>query len=360
MNSYRIYRVAVAAVVAAVLPATVAADDGGDKPHRELARYESRVEEAIDHGLEYLAEQQKEDGSWAAPHLEGNTGIVSLGVMAFLASGYTPGTGPYGDVIDRGIDFILDNAQENGMLLGTATSHGPMYSHSISTLMLTEVSGMVIDRQRQQRIDEVLPKAIGLLLSAQQVRKREDHQGGWRYQTDSTDSDISCSGWAMMALRSARINGAPVPAESIEQAVRFVLNCRHPSGGFLYMPGSPGSPGLARTGTGLLCLKMGGRRGDEACAAAGDWILQNLPDTFGGLWFYYAIYHCSQGMFQLGGDYWVQWAEHMYDLVLPNQRDDGSWPTTTGGEQRAGANYATAMAVLSLSVPLRQLPIYQR
>ena len=40
------------------------------------------------------------------------------------------------------------------------------------------------------------------------VEKKPQHQGGWRYQPHSRDSDLSLTGWAVMALRSARLNGA--------------------------------------------------------------------------------------------------------------------------------------------------------
>jgi hypothetical protein len=330
---------------------------GSDEAEQSLARYEQPVEDAIDRALAYLAKRQNKDGSWPAQY-EGNTAIASLCVMAFLSKGYTPGTGPYGENIDRGIDFVLDHAKDNGLLIGKRTSHGPMYSHTISTLMLSEVSGMVPDRRRQERIDEVLPKALKLILAAQQVRKKSSHQGGWRYQHSSSDSDISCSGWALMALRSARNSGSAVPAEAIDEAVRFVMNCRHSSGGFCYMPGK--EPGLARTGTALLCLELCGHHGEKPCTGAGDWILEHLPRKLGGKFFYYGLYYCSQGMFQLGGDYWPQWGRHMYDMMLDHQRKDGSWPSGSHNEAKAGPCYATAMGVLALSVSLRQLPIYQR
>ena len=42
-------------------------------------------------------------------------------------------------------------------------------------------------------------------LDAQARQKRDElDRGGWRYQPDSGDSDMSCSGWALMALRSVR------------------------------------------------------------------------------------------------------------------------------------------------------------
>ena len=80
---------------------------------------------------------------------------------------------------------------------------------------------------------------------AQKIRKASTHQGGWRYQPSSRDSDISCTGWSLMSLRSARNNGARIPVGAIEQGVKFIMSCRSPrgDGGFCYQPGS--GPGLA-------------------------------------------------------------------------------------------------------------------
>ena len=286
-----------------------------------------------------------------------NTGVTSLGVMAFLAKGYTPGTGPYGPVINRGVDFVLAGQKPNGLLIGKTASHGPMYSHTISTLMLSEVSGMVAP-SRQRKIDKALSKALLLILAAQGMRKSAAHQGGWRYQHTSTDSDISCSGWALMALRSARNAGAGVPKKNIDEAVKFFLACRTPDGGFAYQPG--GAPGLARAGTALVCLELSGRHRDKVTLGAGEWVLGHLPRQFGAGIFYYGMYYCSQGMFQLGGSYWERWAEHLYKMMLKYQKPDGSWPASGGHEAKAGICYATAMSVLSISVSYRQLPIYQR
>ena len=280
--------------------------------------------------------------------------------MAFLAKGHTPGAGPYGKVINQGIDFVLASRQRND-LLGPPSGSGAMYNHCISTLMLSEVSGMV-DEGRQKKVDRVLPGAMKLILAAQQVRKGGKLQGGWRYQPNAPDSDISCSGWALMALRSARNSGCDVPAEAIDEGMKFILNCRSPDGGFAYQPGAGSGP--ARTGTGLLCLELCGKHGDDACKEAGAWILKHLPRTVADNHFYYGLYYCSQGMFQLGGEPWPRWAKNMYELMLPCQVKDGalagSWPQASGGEAQAGPVYATAMTVLALSVSCRQLPIYQR
>lgn len=339
--------------------ALVAAPVAGraDRPAVPLKKYDKDVDRAIGDALAYLAKNQRDNGAFRSPGMKNNTGITSLCVMAFLAKGYTPGLGEYGDVIDRGIDFVLDSQQNNGLLVKD-TSHGPMYSHCISTLLLSEISGMVAP-PRQQRVDEALGKALKVILSAQKVRKQRMHRGGWRYKHTSSDSDISCTGWAVMALRSARGNGARVPGESIEEAVQYVRRCRDRSGGFCYMPGK--GPGLARTGTALLALELCGGHGDKMAVGAGDWILDHLPDRFGeGGFFYYGLYYCSQGMFQLGDKYWERWGQRMYKMMLAHQKQDGSWPRGQGNESKAGSCYSTAMGVLAMAVSYRQLPIYQR
>ena len=349
----------VALLLAWALPAAMlgAADPArADEAAPELARYDAMIDKSVDRSLAYLAGKQLKDGSFECP-MQGNSGVTSLCVMAFLARGNTPGRGPYGETINRGVDFVLANQKDNGLLVGPAVSHGPMYCHLICTLMLSEVSGMV-DPARQKLIDAALAKALKLTLAAQQIGKSPAHQGGWRYQHTSGDSDMSVTGWALMGLRSCRNNGAPVPKQAVEDALNFVMNCRCSDGGFGYT--GPAEPLLARTGTALLCLELCGRHGDKAAISAGEWILANLPARFGGTNFYYGIYYCTQGMFQLGGNYWQRWAACMYEMMLGSQQADGSWPAGESAEAPAGACYSTAMGVLAMSVSYRQLPIYQR
>ena len=345
-----------AAMIAMAVLAGLAPIARADKASPVLTKYQQKLDRSLDRALAYLAKNQQPNGSFKSG-MSKNTAVTSLGVMAFLAKGYTPGTGPYGATINRGIDFVLACKKPNGMLIGATASHGPMYSHTIATLMLSEVSGMV-GSIRQGKIDKSLSRALKVTLAAQKVRKNRIHQGGWRYQHTSADSDISCTGWALMSLRSARNNGASIPKEAIDRAVQFVLNCRCPDGGFGYT--GPASPGLARTGTALLCLELCGRHGDQATLGAGEWILKNLPSRFGGGHFYYGLYYCAQGMFQLGDKHWERWAVNMYDMMLKYQRKDGSWPQGVSSEAQAGTCFSTAMGVLAMSVSYRQLPIYQR
>ena len=333
-----------------------------------LAKYKKPVEEAVERGLGYLAKHQIASGqplagSFESPGIRGNPGVTALCVMAFLSKGHTPGTGKYGEVIDRAIDYVLSTQDsKTNLLIGPHGGWGQMYTHSIATLMLAEVSGMV-DPDRQRKIDVVLPKALNLIVSAQRIRKSPAEAGGWRYQPTSTDSDISQTGWAVMALRAGRLNGAAVPRECIEDAVNYILRCRRPDGGFAYRSNGERGSGLARTGVAVLCLELCGRHGEPAGVAGAEYILRTMPRTATPKYyvFYYGEYYCSQAMFQLGGKYWETWAPVMYDLFIKAQQADGSWPIALDYNADApGTCYATAMAVLAVTVSYRQLPIYQR
>lgn len=319
------------------------------------------VDRAIERGLTYLKSAQSENGAFIGKH--GRTGgVVALCGMAFLSKGHTPGHGPYGDAINGCIDYVLSLQRGDGMLAVSGATHGPLYSHNIATLFLSEASGMA-DQERQGKINRALDKGVRLILVAQAVSKPERHRGGWRYQPESHDSDLSCSGWALMALRSTRLNGAPVPDAAIENARTYIMQNRDPTTGrFGYQDGARHATTL--TGAAVLCLELTGSHGGDETSKAGDYILKTHRDLPRMEFPYYGTYYTAQGMFQLGGSYWQRFATWMYDYWLPLQKKDGSWEILPNCWMAKNGKdelpYVTAMAVLSFAVPYRQLPIYQR
>ncbi len=314
--------------------------------------WHERVDPAVEMALEYLVEVQKDDGSFPENYGD-STGIPALVGMAFLSKGHLPTEGRYADAINRCIDFVLDNQKDSGLLEKGHAGSGPMYAHNIATLFLSEVSGMV-DPERQRRISETLPGALKLIIEAQQVEKPEKHQGGWRYHPGSRDSDTSCSGWALMALRSAKLNGAAVPDKAIDDAVAYLRRHQDPdSGTFGYTGTSDHAKTL--TGMGLLCLELCGLHGSEESEAAADYVMKTFRSVVDDRFATYGNYYNAQAMFQMGGRYWQEFAPWLYSTYLDQQRADGSWDS-----REAGRIYGTSMMVLAMTVPWRQLPIYQR
>jgi hypothetical protein len=385
-----------------------------DEEPLKLRAYAASVDRAVDKALVFLARNQAanpaHDGSFGDWNGETNavTGLVG---MAFLAKGYRPGAPPYGDVINATIDYILAteaNVKQQAIAAQKAAAEkeaaaakegaepeekkeaeekpppppgylgsrgGKMYGHGIATLYLSEVSGMV-DTARQEKIDVVLGRALKVILEAQKVPKtKAEENGGWRYEPDSKDSDISVTGWCLMALRSARLNGAPVSAAAIRDAVGFIDRCRRSDdGGFRYNPAADwwyarrgywvrNHSSSAKTAAALLCRELTGHHADEVNRAAADYLIKALnpgdllhngkgqPEGHHA----YATYYAAQGMFQLGGQHWEQFGEAMYQYLLAKQQSNGAWYREGKGEV-----YPTAMYTLALTVSYRQLPIYQR
>ena len=151
---------------------------------------EDEVDKAIERGLEYLLATQRADGTYGDGMGE-TAAVPALAAMACLAKGHVPGDVKYGVLIERSLDYILSIQNASGYF--GEKGNGKMYAHAIATLLLTELSGMV-DTEHQAKIDVALPKAVRLILDAQNVNKQDFHAGGWRYTPDARDSDTSCSG----------------------------------------------------------------------------------------------------------------------------------------------------------------------
>lgn len=340
-----------------------------------------QLDSSIDRGLEFLARQQRPDGSFAAPEL-GQPGITSLSVLAFLARGHAPGKGPYGRRLEQAVDFVLAQQRENGVLFKTpydaawhygTPAHTGIYNHAISGVMLGEVYGLV-ESDQAARIETALESAVRFTREQQLRRKRRPiDKGGWRYIVTGefsglqSDADLSITSWQLMFLRSARNAGFDIPAEPIDDAMEYVRGSFDPKRGtFTYGRLPPGNhTSRAMAGSGILALSLGGEHETEIAKSAGDWILKHPFDQYnmvinGEERYHYSVYYCSQGMFQLGGDRWAAFYPRLMNVLLQNQQRDGSWPAEKNRDTHFGNAYTTALVILALTPPYQLLPIYQR
>ncbi|MBX9678712.1 MAG: terpene cyclase/mutase family protein [Gemmataceae bacterium] len=312
-----------------------------------------RLEESVDKALVFLANMQEKDGAWGA-FSEKNIAITGLAVMAFLSAGHVPGEGPHGDAVEKGIRWILSRQQPNGMLAMEGSGGISMYHHGICTMVLAESVGMC-DAKLSKEIRPKLVKAAEVILKAQRTQPGI-YQGGWRYQPEQQDADLSVTGWQMLALRAAKNVGCDVPVERMEMAVGFLKNCRDvQSGGFTYFPG--GRITKACTGTAILGFELVGKKLHHAPESlqAGSYLLKH-PLAWNDEHFFYSSYYVSQALFQLGNNYWTLHRGNMHKILFAHQQTNGSWLANEG----YGPVYATSLAVLTLTVEYRYLPIYQR
>ncbi|MFQ5733558.1 MAG: prenyltransferase/squalene oxidase repeat-containing protein [Planctomycetaceae bacterium] len=332
-------------------------------PAAKRSAKEKRVDDAVVRALKYLAGRQQSSGAWRLYRSRESTAATSLAVMAFLAAGHVPGEGPYARHLEKGIDWVLDQQVAINRRKGHETvvlvkrgADRTMYSHGISTLMLAEVVGM-LKKDRAKRCRAVLEKSVRLIIQSQNVPKSSRDKGGWRYEPTSRDSDLSVTGWQLLALRASKDVGCDVPKGNIERAVAYVKRCRARRGrGFSYTPNSGATP--TRTGTGILCLEVCGQHRSQEVMAAAESLLDR-PLRRRGSFFFYGVYYCTVGMFKVGGKHWRAAKANTHGILLSSQGGDGSW-RGWGGERNYGPVYCTAMSVLALAVEYRYLPIYQR
>ena len=338
-----------------------------DRPARAQAadtgELRDEVDEAIDRAVAFLMSQQQENGS--IRDRRHDTTMTSLAIMAMASVGHQPvEESRPGVVMRQGLDFVLSekNQDDNGYF-GRADG-SRMYGHGITTLMLTEMLGMGADDAQDRKIQQGLQDAIQLILRAQQVPKDPNYRGGWRYQPDSRDSDLSVSVWQLMALRSAKNDGLEVPSEAIDAAVDYLRRSytsgrrNDEVGGFAYIP-RQNNPSFAMTAAGLLAMQVCGRYDAAEVNNAADWLLEREP-KFEERFFFYGCYYYAQGMHQRGDRFAKIADDNVRKLLLPRQRGDGAWESSDGQEKDAGLVYSTSMAILSLSVRHHFLPIYQR
>jgi hypothetical protein len=343
-----------------------------------------QMESSVDRALAWIASRQNADGSF--PTLPtGQPAVTSFCVLAFLSRGHQPGLGPYGQQLNRAIDFVISCQKPDGLFsyevpedhyVSRHASHTASYNHAIAGLMLGEVYGHVTG-QRAKAVRKAIEKALQFTRNLQTRPKDSPFdKGGWRYlqfkgrgEPDS-DSDLSVTAWHLMFLRSARNAEFNVPQAYVDEAVKFVNRCWDPKQGvFTYGRDADGSyfeSSRGMMGAGILSLSMAGQHQTPMARAAGDWLLAHPYTRFGepiggNDRFFYSAYHCSQAAMQLGGRYWEGIFPPLAHAMLSAQSLDGSWPSEPNhGDGIYGNAYTTAMAVLSLTPPYQLLPVYQK
>jgi hypothetical protein len=286
------------------------------------ARLTPEVHSAISKGLEFLSKTQNSDGSFGDQrHPVADTSVC---LMAFMLQGHVPSRGTYGRNMDRAIAYLINVGKKgHAGYLGTPRHHGGMYEHGLAILALSEAWGQSLHPD----LRNTLKRAVDITIHSQ------NHQGGWRYNPEPKDADLSMTVMQTVALNSAKESGI--------------------SGGFGY--NGPNGPGFARTCAGVMSLIMCGQRNHPA-VKRGIRFMHAYPEQkfSGGSHFLYANYYAVQCMYQSSAADFNAYYPQVSNALLAKQRENGSWSI------KEGDAYSTSMAILILGVPYRFLPIYQR
>ena len=326
------------------------------------------VKNAVDRALKWLAREQAPNGAWiedlgykfndrynvtaaAKPHV----GVTALALMAFLSGGHLPGRGPYGDVVERGTDFILSCVDAQDGYISHEGSR--MYSHAFATLFLAEVLGQT----HRADVKQKLQLAVNLTAASQ------NEHGSWRYEPHSPESDMSITVCQVMALRAARNVGIRVNKKVIDNAYDYVVRSAQRTGpergGFSYQEKERTRTSFSLTAAGVATLHSTGIYDHELIKAGIRYLKANLRDIykehFGHYFYWYGHYYASQVFFTASDqnqDLWNFYWPEVRSQLLPSQAESGCWRNTCG----PGDAFSTAVAAIILQINSQYLPIFQR
>lgn len=309
------------------------------------------IAESIDRGIAFLVQTQNRDGSWRGSGSYGiyPTAMTALAGMALIGSGSTPTRGENWRAVRRATDFLIQGSQPNGLITDPAEEGRSMYGHGFATMYLAQVYGMEEDAERQDRLHQVLVKAVALIVRAQST------YGGWYYTPDSSFDEGSVTVTQLQALRACRNAGISVPVAAIRGAVAYIKKSSNSDGGIAYSARNPGSSRPAITAAAVAVLYSAGRYDDPMADKAFEYSFNHLPVGAGGGHHYYAHLYLAQACYQKGEDHWKKYYPKMARWLLGQQRADGSWMGDS-----VGTTYGTSIALTILQLPYALVPIYLR
>ncbi len=316
-----------------------------------------KTEASIAKGLAYLARVQGRDGSWRSSGGYGGGGypvaMTSLAGMAMMSAGNTQVEGPYAINVRKAIDFLLSSVQRNGLIARQSESSRPMHGHGFAIMFLAQAYGMEPDPTRQAKIKRALRRAIDL------TGKSQSGPGGWLYTPDSGGDEGSVTVTQIQGLRAARNAGVHVPKSIIDKATNYIKISANPDGGIRYRAGSPGTSRPAITAAAVATMYNAGEYENPIALKSLEYLKKHLKGksgarTFGGHQ-YYATLYAGQAMYLSSEENWKSYFPHTRDWLIGAQASDGSWQG-----DGVGTTYGTAIALMTLQLPYKNLPLLQR
>ena len=353
----------------------------------------SDTEDSVNLGLEYLAKGQASNGSWDpndgftvrpswATSDNGYRGpITALCTLPFLAAGHSPAEGKYSRNVQRAVKWLMNQQTSDGCVAYRNISQ--MYTHTVATLVLCEAYGLCGDEE----IGDAAERAVRFL------ERSQGAGGGWDYSGYISGSaenaafernDLSISGWAALAFKSARAVGIKVSERVWVSLANLYDRYSLENGETYYADRNAGTLSATRKGIGMVGVGLTARivldreRFETRNYTAERLLLKNLPEyerffdpSYGAdnpnFNTFYGLYYGTLGMFLLNngaGPGWEKWNTALKEELLPHQLTKGSrkgsWPADdTWIGPIMGDFYSTALSVLCLEVYYRYSPMHK-
>jgi hypothetical protein len=206
---------------------------------------------------------------------------------------------------------------------------------------------------RDDSLERPIRDAIRFIENAQDL-----HGGGWRY-LPGQPGDTTVTAWQLAALKSAQLAGLEAPSPTLDGVRRFLDRVQTQSGaayGYL----SPGAKPCT-SAIGLLCRMYTGWGPEQEPLSRGLTTLAKPgPDPEA----IYQNFYLAQALLQFDHPVWPRWNARNRDQLVARQarvgHEAGSWTFADRDTAPGGRLAYTSLAILTLEVYYRLLPIYQQ
>jgi hypothetical protein len=306
---------------------------------------------------------------------KGVVGITALSLLAFMAQGHQEGLGEFGtgryDVLRRGVNYLLSRSlppsssnplvAEGGSPVGyiffAEDPDSRMHGHCYATQALVLAYGSGRSKTFPELKEKIL-RAIRVIEDSQTIT------GGWGYEPKRAGfHEGSITVTAVQALRLARDAGFVIDKEVQRRGLAYLRDSQRHDGSFKYsMMSDLSTPAL--TAAALTALHGFGEYYGRVVDTGLQYLLGSYQDSGGAVtWPFYSHYYTAQAFYRAGGKHWTYWSRAMVPEILRHQSAGGFWDDADFSRLRRGSHgraYATAFAVLALSVPDGMIPLFQR
>jgi hypothetical protein len=316
-------------------------------------------EEAVERGLAWLARHQAADGSWRFDlsgcqcdgacrdrgTVSSTTAATGIALLPFLGAGHTHVEGEYRETVTRGIYYLMSRLQPTSR--GGDLSEGTMYGHGVATLALAEALGMT----RDDALERYVRDAVRFMETAQ-----DHHGGGWRY-LPGQPGDTTVTAWQLAALRSAALAGVAVPSPTMDGICRFLDRVQTRRGEAYGYQSPQARP--CTSAIGLACRVYTAWPEEETLDRGLTALAKGGPDPDA----IYLNFYLAQALLHRDHPLWPRWNARNRDQLVARQatvgHEAGSWFVADHDTAPGGRLAHTALAVLTLEVYYRLLPIYR-
>jgi hypothetical protein len=307
------------------------------------------AQKSIEKGIRWLLENQNRDGSWGCERGQPpSVALTALSTLALMASGSTPDRGPYQDAIRKAVKWV-ESKQERSGYLGAfdSTAMGKCFEHSCGTLMLSQLLGMASpQRLLDQGRAEDERRRISLNKALEVLEGMQNSDGGWGSQPKA-NSDIGITAMSYLAFQAGTSCGARNSKADLKKLRAFAKSARA-EGARMYTLAS-----ILRVEYGL------GKWDGELPNMRGRFLKMRYGQDHGRMseWDYLAAFY-SVGAFlhDESEPSWEKWYAYTRDHLVRIQTQEGSWIVEYCLHCKV---FATSLALLSLQMPTRILPLHQ-